>query len=329
MGSEEGWEAWWEETWRGAQATSLLHEFYEGEPSPYRTVWHRRQLWGMLGAWRDQTPLEGVLATQVEVTMEEWGECGRMGSSKWKKHRGEVVGQEQWDKLLRDLRRQQKDREDAAKERRAVLRRERAERVAEEKEAKRQEQERRSAARLRASADRKRQPVLHRVDGENRGGVFDRIWSRGEGVWVRTSRPPGRGMSWLGNKSACTSVREAKQWTEGRLSVRQAVLGGWLKWEQGAEGMSHNEHRQGGVVETGDASPERDAEAAETAREGGIRGASAGGPRVGPSEVHGGTSGDARESGVRVLVEEVEPALRGEPTSNLPCEVRIPEAGQL
>lgn len=57
----------------------------------------------MLGAWRDQAPLEGVLATQVEVMMEEWGECGCVGSSKWKKHRGEVVGQEQWDKLLRDL----------------------------------------------------------------------------------------------------------------------------------------------------------------------------------------------------------------------------------
>lgn len=318
MGSEEGWEAWWEGTWRGTQATSLLHEFYEEGPSPYRTGWHRRQLWSMLGAWRDQTPLEGVLATQVEATMEEWGEWGRVGSSKWKKHRGEVVGQEQWDELLRDLRRRQQEREGAEKERRAALRRERAERVAEEKRAKRQEQEQRSAARLRASADRKRQPVLHRVDGENRGGVSDRIWTRGEGVWVRTSRPPGRGMSWLGNKSECTSVREAKQWPEGRLSVRQAVLGGWLKWEQEAEGTSRDEHQQGGVVETGEPdSAERCADAAETESDVETGGVGAGGQRMGPSEVNGVTPGDARESGIQALAEKEE-----EP----PCERRMPEA---
>ena len=123
----------------------------------------------------------------------------------------------------------------------------------EEKKAKRQEQEQRSAARLRASADRKRQPVLHRVDGDNRGGVFDRIWSRSEGVWVRTLRPPGRGTGWLGDKGARTSVREAKRWTEGRLSVRQAVLGGWLKWEREAEGLGHQEHQHGGPGEAGGA----------------------------------------------------------------------------
>ena len=48
------------------------------------------------------------------------------------------------------------------------------------------------------------------------------------------------------------SQLEAKQWSGGRLSARQAVLGGWLKWEQGAEGMSHNERQQGGIVETGE-----------------------------------------------------------------------------
>ena len=75
----------------------------------------------MLRAWQDQTPPEGVLATQVEVMMEEWGECGHVGSSKWKKHRGEVVGQEQWNELLWDLRHQQKEQEGAVKEQRMVL----------------------------------------------------------------------------------------------------------------------------------------------------------------------------------------------------------------
>ena len=114
-------------------------------------------------------------------------------------------------------------------------------------------------------------------------------------------------MSWLGNKSACTSVREARQWTEGCLSVQQAVLGGWLKWEQEAEGMSHDERQQGGIVETGEpASATWDAEAAETAREVGTSGVSTGGPRVGPSEVHGVTPGDVGESGVQALAEEDE-----------------------
>ena len=150
---------------------------------------------------------------------------------------------------LRDLRRRQHERDSAAKERRAELRRESTERAAEATRPKRQEQERKSAARLRASADRKRQPVLHRVDGESRGGVFDRIWSRGEGMWVRTARPPGRGMSWLESKSNCTSVRDPKRWPEGRLSVRQAVLGGWLRE---TEGTSCDAHQPAGAVDAGE-----------------------------------------------------------------------------
>ena len=77
----------------------------------------------------------------------------------------------------------------------------------------------------------KRQPVLHRVDREGQGGVFDKQWERGEGFWVRTARPPGRGTKWLEGKAARTSVHEAKRWPEGRPSIRKAVRGRWLEWE--------------------------------------------------------------------------------------------------
>ena len=146
--------------------------------------------------------------------MEEWEQQGREGSSGWRKHRRDAIRQEQWDELLRDLKGRQQERERAVKEERAERRRVRAEQVAEARRVARQEQERRSEAKLRAAADRKRQPVLHRVDGESRGGAFDRIWNRGEGVWVRTARPPGRGMDWLESMAARTSVSEAKQWPE-------------------------------------------------------------------------------------------------------------------
>ena len=117
-------------------------------------------------------------------------------------------------------------------------------------------------------------------------------------------------MSWLGNKSECTSVQEAKQWPEGRLSVRQAVLGGWLKWEQEAEGTSRDEHQQGGVVETAEPdSAERCADAAETGSDAGTDGVGAGGPqRIGPSEVNGVTPGEARELSIQALAGREEDA---------------------
>ena len=49
-------------------------------------------------------------------------------------------------------------------------------------------------------------------------------------MWVRTARPLGRGMKWLGSKGAVTRVCEAKRWVEGRPNIRTAVRGRWLEW---------------------------------------------------------------------------------------------------
>ena len=72
--------------------------------------------------------------------------------------------------------------------------------------------------------------MLHRVDREGQGGVFDKQCERGEGFWVRTARPSGRGTKWLDGKAARTSVHEAKRWPEGRSSIRKAARGHWLEW---------------------------------------------------------------------------------------------------
>ena len=52
-------------------------------------------------------------------------------------------------------------------------------------------------------------------------GAFDRVWAKGKGLW--TDRPPGRGMRWLGGKSAIIGAKEAKRC---RQNIRKAVLGG-------------------------------------------------------------------------------------------------------
>ena len=183
--------------------------------------------------WGTQTPLEATLLGRGEGALEGWAAQGRVGSSKWPKHRGEVVTEERWAEMLSDLRDGQKGTAAKAKELRQQRKKQRVERAAAEAEAKRREQAERAAARQRASENRKKQLVLHRVDRESQGGVFDRQWEKGEGVWVRTARPPGRSMGWLESKSAVTSVHEAKCWAEGRSGIRKAVRGRWLEWAAG------------------------------------------------------------------------------------------------
>ena len=53
---------------------------------------------------------------------------------------------------------------------------------------------------------------------------------------MRTARPLGRGMEWLGSKGTVTKVSEAKRWAEGRSYIRKAARGRWLEWlaEEGA-----------------------------------------------------------------------------------------------
>ena len=67
--------------------------------------------------------------------------------------------------------------------------------------------------------------------------MFDKQWEKGEGFWVRKTRPPGRGTEWLKSKATTTSVHEAKRWPEGRAAIRRAVRGRWLEWVAG--GTSH------------------------------------------------------------------------------------------
>ena len=73
--------------------------------------------------------------------------------------------------------------------------------------------------------------------------MLDQQWEKGQGVWVRTARPLGRGMEWLGSKGAVTKVSEAKRCAEGCLDIRKAVRGRWLEWvaEEGAY-----QHARGG-----------------------------------------------------------------------------------
>ena len=87
-----------------------------------------------------------------------------MGSFKWPKHRGEVVTEEQWAELLTDFARPAEEAMAKAKELRQQRKKQRVERAAAEAETKRREQAERAAARQRASENRKRQPVLRRVD---------------------------------------------------------------------------------------------------------------------------------------------------------------------
>ena len=233
-----GWKEWWSGE-RGTQGHSLLQEFYEEQPSGYKTAWHRRQLWVIYDTWKDRTPLEAALQGKGEAALEDWAAQGRVGSSKWPRQRGEVVAKEQWEAMLRELRERQKATTEKAMELRQQQKKRKQERAEEEAAAKRRTQEERSAARLKASRDKKKQPVLHRVDRESHGGVFDKMWRKGKGVWVRTARPLGRTTEWLRQKAPVTSVQDAKNWPENRMKIRMAVSGGWLEWaEEESAGQS-------------------------------------------------------------------------------------------
>ena len=112
--------------------------------------------------------------------------------------------------------------------------------------------------------------MLHQVDREGQGGVFDKQWKRGERYWVRTARPAGRGTKWLEGKAARTSVHEAKRWPEGRSNICKAVRGRWLEWMadeasyrqgEGGEGRaemgSENQPEVGGELQGGGAAERR------------------------------------------------------------------------
>ena len=104
----EEWKAWWDNELRGTQGLSLLHEFYEEQPSGCRTAWHRQQLRVIYSMWGLQTPLEAALSGRGEDALEGWAARGRVGSSKWPKHRGGLVSEERWAEMLNDLRDRQK-----------------------------------------------------------------------------------------------------------------------------------------------------------------------------------------------------------------------------
>ena len=158
-------------------------------------------------------------------------------------YRGEVVSEERWAEMLRDLRDRQREAMARVKDLRQQRKKQRVERAAVEAETKRRKQAERAAARQRASENRKKQPVLHRVDREGQGGVFDKQWERGEGYWVRTARPAGRGTEWLEGKAARTSAHEAKRWPEGRSNICKAVRGRWLEWEADEGSCRQGEYR--------------------------------------------------------------------------------------
>ena len=112
-----------------------------------------------IGALR--TPLEATLKGKGEAALEGWASQGRVGTSKWPRQRGKVVTEERWSEMLRDLHDRQKATTERAMETRQQQKRHRLERAEEEAAARRRVQEERSAARLKASKDRKKQPVLH------------------------------------------------------------------------------------------------------------------------------------------------------------------------
>ena len=253
----EEWNARWETELQGTQGLSLLYEFYEEQPSGCRTAWHRRQLRVIYNMWGVQTPLEASLIGRGEEALEGWAARGRVGSSRWPKHRGEVVSEERWAEMLKELRDRQNEAMARVKEMRQQMKRQRVERAAMEAETKRRDQAERAAERQRASENRKRQPVLHRVSGEGHGGEFDKQWGRGVGFWVRTARPPGRGLKWLEGKAVRTSVHEAKRWPEGRPGIRKAVVGQYLRWvadealgcqEGGGEGQQDPDRSAGATA---------------------------------------------------------------------------------
>ena len=90
-------------------------------------------MWGM------QTPLEATLMGGGEDALEGWAARGRVGSSKWPKHRGEVVSEERWAEMLRDLRDRQREAMARVKDLRQQRKKQRVERAAVEAETKRRE----------------------------------------------------------------------------------------------------------------------------------------------------------------------------------------------
>ena len=47
--------------------------------------------------------MEAALIGRGEEVLEGWAARGRVGSSKWPKHRSEVVSEERWAEMLKDL----------------------------------------------------------------------------------------------------------------------------------------------------------------------------------------------------------------------------------
>ena len=172
----------------GSQECGLLKEYYEEQPSACKTVWHRQLLRAIFGSWRDQNPLEAMLPGQGKGAA-----TSAIGSSRWQKHRGGLLDETQWDITLKDLKDRQQIAVERVKEIRQQYKRQRLEQAMAAAESRLREQAAKAAERLAASANKKRQPVLHRVDGEGRGGLLDKTWMKGEGVWVRTEKRLGRG----------------------------------------------------------------------------------------------------------------------------------------
>ena len=77
------WKAWWGSELQETQGLSLLHEFYEEQPSGHRSAWHRQQLRIIYRMWGLQTPLEATLSGKGEDALDEWAARGRVGSSRW------------------------------------------------------------------------------------------------------------------------------------------------------------------------------------------------------------------------------------------------------
>ena len=57
---------------RVGEGLSLLHEFYEEQPSGHRSAWHRQQLRIIYRMWGLQTPLEATLSRKGEEALDEW-----------------------------------------------------------------------------------------------------------------------------------------------------------------------------------------------------------------------------------------------------------------
>ena len=77
-------------------------------------------------------PLEAALQGKGEAALEDWAAQGRVGSSKWPRQWGEVVAEEQWEAMLRELRERQKATTEKAMELRQQQKKRKQERAEEE-----------------------------------------------------------------------------------------------------------------------------------------------------------------------------------------------------